>query len=90
MKIEYGDTLGSLFENAAIRFPDNEAIVQGNERINYEKYLDKVNCMAHALQQMGVKKGEKTAILMPNCPEWAYAHFAAVKLGAPVVGINTA
>ena len=89
MKIEYGDTLGNLFENAAIRFPGNEAIVQGNERINYEKYLDKVNCMAHALHQMGVKKGEKTAILMPNCPEWAYAHFAAVKLGAPVVGINT-
>lgn len=89
MKIKSGDTLGRLFENAATRFPENEAIVQGKERINYEKYLDRVNCIAHALHQMGVKKGEKTAILMPNSPEWAYAHFAAAKLGSPVVGINT-
>lgn len=84
-----GDTLGKLFESAAALYPQNEAIIQGKNRISYKQYLDAVNCIANALCRMGVKKGDKVAIFMPNRPEWAYIHFAAVKIGAPVVGINT-
>ena len=89
LKSKKDDTLGKLLDRAATQFPKNEAIVQGNKRITYDTYLDKVNCMANALLKLGVKKDEKIAIWMANVPEWVYAHFAAVKLGAPVIPIST-
>jgi fatty-acyl-CoA synthase len=89
LKSKKDDTLGKLLDRAATQFPKNEAIVQGDKRITYETYLDKVNCMANALLKLGVKKDEKIAIWMANIPEWVYAHFAAVKLGAPVIPLNT-
>jgi fatty-acyl-CoA synthase len=89
LKAKKDDTLGKLLDRAATQFPKNEAIVQGNKRITYDTYLDKVNCMACALLKLGVKKDDKVAIWMSNIPEWVYAHFAAVKLGAPVIPIST-
>src|SRR5512136_2016919 len=89
LKSKKDDTLGKLLDRAATQFPKNEALVQGTTRITYDTYLDKVNCMANALLKLGVKKDEKIAIWMANIPEWVYAHFAAVKLGAPVIPIST-
>jgi fatty-acyl-CoA synthase len=89
LKSKKDDTLGKLLDRAATQFPKNEAIVLGNTRITFDTYLDKVNCMANALLKLGVEKDEKIAIWMANIPEWVYAHFAAVKLGAPVIPIST-
>jgi len=89
LKSKKDDTLGKLLDRAATQFPKNEAIIQGDKRITYGTYMDKVNCMANALLKLGVKKDEKIAIWMANVPEWVYAHFAAVKLGAPVIPIST-
>ncbi len=89
LKAKKDDTLGKLFDRAATQFPKNEALVQGDKRVTYDTYMDKVNSMANALLKLGVKKDEKIAIWMANLPEWVYAHFAAVKLGAPVIPIST-
>ena len=89
LKSKKNDTLGKLLDRAATQLPKNEAIVQGNLRVTYDTYLDKVNSMANALLKLGVKKDEKIAIWMANLPEWVYAHFAGVKLGAPIIPINT-
>jgi fatty-acyl-CoA synthase len=89
LKSKKDDNLGALLDRAAAQFPNNEAIVLENKRITYDTYIDKVNSMANALLKLGVKKGDKIAIWMANLPEWVYAHFAAVKLGAPVIPIST-
>jgi fatty-acyl-CoA synthase len=89
LKSKKDDNLGALLDRAAAQFPNNEAIVLENKRITYDTYIDKVNSMASALLKLGVKKGDKIAIWMANLPEWVYAHFAAVKLGAPVIPIST-
>jgi fatty-acyl-CoA synthase len=83
------DTLGKILDDVASKFPKQEAIVSGNERINYETLFHKVNSMANALLKMGVKKGDKVAIWMSNIPEWVYAHFACIKIGAPLIPLNT-
>jgi len=57
--------------------------------VTYETLIDEVNSLASALLKMGVKKGDKVAIWMSNIPEWVYIHFACVKIGAPVIPINT-
>ena len=57
--------------------------------MTYDTYIDRVNSMANALLKMGVKKGDKVAIWMSNIPEWVYAHFACLKIGAPIIPLNT-
>ncbi len=69
LKSKKDDTLGKLLDRAATQFPKNEAIVQGDKRITYDTYLDKVNCMANALLKLGVKKDDKIAIWMSNLPD---------------------
>jgi fatty-acyl-CoA synthase len=89
MKLEKGDTLAKVIDRVATKYPKNLAIVSGNQRIDYATLTDRVNSMANALLKMGVKKGDKVAIWMSNIPEWVYAHFACIKIGAPVVPLNT-
>lgn len=89
MELKRGDTLASILDRVAAKYPKNEAIVSGTQRINYETLTDRVNSMAYALLKMGVKKGDKVAIWMSNIPEWVYVHFACIKIGAPVIPLNT-
>jgi fatty-acyl-CoA synthase len=89
MELKPGDTLAAVINRVAAQHPQNEAIVSGTQRINFELLMDRVNSMANALLKMGVKKGDKVAIWMSNIPEWVYAHFACIKIGAPLIPLNT-
>ncbi len=84
-----GDTLGVVLEKVGARYPKQEAIVSGEQRITYETLMHRVDSMANALLKMGVKKGDKVAIWMSNIPEWVYAHFACIRIGAPDVPLST-
>jgi len=84
-----GDTLGVVLEKVGARYPKQEAIISGEQRITYETLMHRVDSMANALLKMGVKKDDKVAIWMGNIPEWVYAHFACIKIGAPVVPLST-
>ena len=89
METKPGDTLGSIVDRVGAKYPKLEAMVCGKERIPYDTLLDKANSIANAMLKMGVKKGDKVAIWMSNVPEWVYAHFACVKIGTPVIPLNT-
>ncbi len=89
MDLKPGDTLAAVINRIAAQYPQNEAIVSGTQRINFELLMDRVNSVANALLKMGVKKGDKVAIWMSNIPEWVYAHFACIKIGAPLIPLNT-
>lgn len=69
LKAKKDDTLGKLLDRAAAEVTKNEAMVQGNSRIKYDTYLDKVKCMANDLLKLGVKKGDKITIWMANNPK---------------------
>lgn len=89
MQLKAGDTLAAIVDRIGAEYPANEAIVSGEQRIDYKTLMHRVNSMADALLKMGVKKGDKVAIWMSNIPEWVYAHFACIKIGAPLVPLNT-
>ncbi len=78
-----------LIEEAAQKFAENEAMICGNQRVNYNQLNCSVNAVAYLLQQSGIKKGDKVAVMLPNIPEFVYCYFATVKLGAVVVPLNT-
>lgn len=46
------------------------------------------NCLAKGLQKIGVKKGDKIGVLMPNCPQFVIAFFGVLKAGATVVNFS--
>ena len=87
--IDDAKTLGEIIDKAAEIWPDRVAIICEDQRISYREVLDRVNWLAGALLKLGVKKGDKVAVLFTNLPQWAYAEYAIDKIGAIVVPINT-
>lgn len=84
-------TLVDLFFRAIERFGDAEALrVKRGGRwwpITYNEVLDDVRALAAALDELGVRRGERVAILSENRPEWALADYAALchgALGVPI------
>jgi benzoate-CoA ligase len=86
--------------NAAIEFVDanilagrgaRTAVVDGATgcELTYDAVHAQVNRMGHALKRLGVRPEERVMILLPDCPEFIYAFFGAIKIGAVAVPINT-
>jgi len=65
------------------------ALFVDEEKITYGEILDSVDKLAAYLASQGVKKGDKVALFLRNSPEFIYSIFAASKLGAIVIPINT-
>ncbi len=56
----------------------------------YSEFRDDVDTFARALLSMGVKKGSQVAVWATNVPQWYIAFWAATKIGAVLVTVNTA
>lgn len=62
-------TIPDFLRSSARRFPHHEALVFLGRRITYAQLHRAVERMACALYQLGVRKGDRVAILLPNCPK---------------------
>ncbi len=65
------------------------ALLVDDEKITYGDIIKKVDKLAGYLTQRGVKEGDKIALFLRNSPEFIYTIFAASKLGAILVPVNT-
>jgi len=74
---EAGRTYGSV---AAVRF--------GGATLTWAEVLRQANAFAAALAALGVRKGDRVAIMLPNLPQTVIAYFGALKAGAIVVFCN--
>ncbi len=79
-----------LIEEAAQKYADRLVLVSDDRRINYRELNNNANALAHLLKTLGLNKGDKAVIMLPNIPEFVYAYFAAIKLGAVAVPVNSA
>ncbi|HEX9824744.1 MAG TPA: long-chain fatty acid--CoA ligase [Actinomycetota bacterium] len=81
-----------LLEQAAAKWPNNEAVVfpvaPRARRFTYRQVLDEVEQLARALASRGVEKGDRVAIMLPNCPQYVVTFYALQRLGAVPVGNN--
>jgi hypothetical protein len=77
--------LHELLSNAAREFPDRPALIFFGQKIGYRE-LDRLsNRFAHALSKLGIKKGDRVAIVLPNIPQCVIAFYGTLKAGAVVV-----
>ena len=82
-------TVPSLLSELAERHPDVEFVVGGGRRLRYPEFEAEARRFARGLHALGVRRGDKVAILMGNRPEWLVADFAILALGAVMVSLNT-
>jgi long-chain acyl-CoA synthetase len=74
-------TFADVIYRNALLYPDQEAFIYRSQRITYSEFNARVNSLIHALQTMGVKKGDVIGILSYNCVEYADVYGAAWKGG---------
>jgi long-chain acyl-CoA synthetase len=82
----------ALLEESATRFPDHPAVVfpvaPMAKRLSYRQLAAEAGQMSRALASLGVRKGDRVAFVLPNCPQYVIAFYACQRLGAVVVGCN--
>lgn len=81
-------TLSCLLDDAAAGHPEKTAIIFAGREIKYGELAVMVNRAATALSEMGVSKGDRVSIMLPNCPQLVIGYYAALKIGAIVVQTN--
>ena len=84
-------TLGQLLDRAIARCDDHDAIVYADRdfRLTWQEFGELVDRMARGLMALGVQHGEKIAIWATNVPHWVPLMFAAAKIGAILLPLNT-
>lgn len=80
--------LGQVIERGAKSAPAKTAVVCKNERKTYKEMSDLSNALAAGLSGLGIQKGDRIAIYMPNSIELMIAFYALEKLGIIVAWVN--
>ncbi|MDY6930546.1 MAG: long-chain fatty acid--CoA ligase [Halobacteriota archaeon] len=81
-------TMYQLFEERANRWSENTSLIFMGKKMTYAELKEKIDTFSYALHELGIKKGDKVAILMPNCPQVVISYLATLRLGAMVVMCN--
>jgi long-chain acyl-CoA synthetase len=82
------ESVFALLEAAAGRHPDLPAIAWFGKRMTYRQLLEEVERCSAMLAALGVGKGDRVAMIVPNSPPYVIAFYAAQRLGAIAVGNN--
>ena len=77
-----------FWRNSARKFPDRDAVVYLDATHTYAELWDQMECFAANLTGLGISKGDRVALLLPNTPQFLVAYNAVLLCGASVVAIN--
>ncbi|CAH1217713.1 Long-chain-fatty-acid--CoA ligase [Paenibacillus plantiphilus] len=80
--------VADLLLQAAGNYGDHEALQFYGKKTSYRQLLNAARRMAAGLQGIGIDKGDRVAIMLPNCPQTVIAYFGALLAGAVVVMTN--
>ena len=80
--------LNELLRSTTQRYPDATATIFFNAKRTYRSLYRDVRRFAAGLQRLGVRKGDRVALVLPNCPQFLIAFWGALEAGATVVTTN--
>ncbi len=81
-------TLTEMLKESCRIYPKKNALIFGKKRITYRQLNNQVTAVSCGLIRLGIKKDEKVAILLKNCPEYVISYFAILKTGGIVIPLN--
>jgi long-chain acyl-CoA synthetase len=76
------------FNRMSERYPDKTAVIFLGQHFSYSKLRDLSERFAGALVDLGVKKGDRVMIYIPNCIQWIIAFLGIQKIGAVIVPVS--
>ncbi|MBI3852313.1 MAG: long-chain fatty acid--CoA ligase [Verrucomicrobia bacterium] len=82
------NNLSQMLEQTVAKSARETALIYFGARISYGDLLDQVNRAAAGLQALGIKKGDRVAMMMPNCPQFVIGYFSALKAGAIITATS--
>lgn len=80
--------LPDLLQGAAAIFPHRTAVDFMGAETSYAQLWEQVQKLAAGLQQKGLQKGDRVALMLPNCPAYLQFYFATLLAGGVVVNVN--
>src|SRR5690349_14912135 len=80
--------LAMLLENSARRDPGKVAVILDDIKLRYAEVNGAANKIANGLAGLGVRPGDKVALMLPNTPHFVMCYYAILKAGATVVPLN--
>lgn len=85
-ELDYGAenerTLAEIFDHAVKTWPERPAMTFFGTTVTYKEYGRQVRMCAAMLHNRGVRKGDRVAIALPNCPQALISFYAVISLGA--------
>lgn len=76
-----GNTIGKLYDRCVEYYPNKIAVVKERQQISYHELKEMAYKLANALLNLGIHKGERVAVLVPNCVEYIICDYALAKCG---------
>jgi long-chain acyl-CoA synthetase len=83
-----GRPLSDILASAAVHRPDRPATYFQGAELTFLDLKRRSDALAASLARMGIAKGDRVGIMLPNCPQYIVAAFGILRLGAVVVNIN--
>ena len=80
--------LAVFLEESARSKPDKTALILGERSLTFAELNGAARQFANALASLGVKLGDKVAIMVPNVPQFVIAYYGTLRVGATVVPVN--
>lgn len=80
--------VSKTLSEVAARKPDQTAIIFNDSKFSYRELNTISNELARHLLNKGIRQGDTVAVVLPNCPEFAFAYFAAMKIGAVFMPVD--
>lgn len=81
-------TIHSYLTKVSRNYPRKNAIHFMGKNITYKELYDYVQRVAKYMYDLGIKKGDRVAIMLPNCPQSVICFYAVLQIGAVVVQTN--
>ncbi|NNC10913.1 AMP-binding protein [Planctomonas sp. JC2975] len=81
-------SLPHLIEDSAAQYSDHVALEFFGATTTYRQLTDAIDHVAGGLAALGVKAGDRVAVVLPNCPQHVIAFYAALRIGAVIVEHN--
>ncbi len=81
-------TIPDLLRKSAQTYPHQTATVFAGARLTYAQLKEQVDKLAASLHDLGIRPGDRVAIMFPNCPQAIIAYYATLSIGAVTVMTN--
>ncbi|HDK36482.1 MAG TPA: long-chain fatty acid--CoA ligase [Bacteroidetes bacterium] len=88
-KIQSLCDLNTSIEHSALSNYSRTAVIHADRRYSYKEIYNSILNLACGLQKLGIGRGDRVAIMLPNIPLFPIAYYAILQIGAVVVPINT-